>query len=660
MILHETTHPLAISKHLLTPPPKPLPPPPPERGILVGYDGNHPLIIPMKVWQSTHRHLIGRSGLGKSILLYLLAIQELDEHRGMCVIDPHGPLYWMLLADLARRNVNPEDVMLIDPSWERVTTKMSPLPASAALAVDAIMRTAGERDLQSTMLFGKYVTALALAFEEGGYPVGAMRDFCMTDGEGQDFRDRVLSKVRDPHILREWLAFNRMSDRDKRLELSSLQNRLWPFMRDLRVRRSMSFPKGNVDWAEVMDSKKIVLANLSPGRGKPLDTQSRDLVGTLIMLGIREGAFRRKTDHPFSVFCDEFGSFVNDDFADNLDELRKTGVYLTLSHQRMMQIECVSKNVMSSVLTNCQIKLAMGMCSSDAKVMCDEMYTGEIHGEEVKYESSAVAFRPVLTREQVRSVSEGHTTASGEGSANVTGLGSSGGKTFVPDGIIPILDEGWTIHHSSGDSTHSASSETYFSSEAFSHAESVSDVPFYYFEEFNQEANRTYVGLDEQREKRIALLMNQPRQSVAVKLPGEVVKLVRTVTVVEKPSVDLNAYASKVWDACPYTVSNVHPVSVTSVDPPAAPRSVEKEVKPRAADPVRVGLEPGLAPPGQDSSWPDTSEPAADRSPSAPPLGKRPRGRPRKHPLPEPPGSLQSVETPPSDDLAPASDSDLL
>src|SRR5436305_1541054 len=40
----------------------------------------------------SHLYLIGKTGAGKSTLMETLARQDLEQGRGLCVIDPHGDL----------------------------------------------------------------------------------------------------------------------------------------------------------------------------------------------------------------------------------------------------------------------------------------------------------------------------------------------------------------------------------------------------------------------------------------------------------------------------------------------------------------------------------------------------------------------------------------
>ena len=64
----------------------------------------------------SHVYVIGRTGAGKTTLLETLALQDIHNGRGLCVIDPHGDLAERLIANVPewRRNelvyVNAPDI----------------------------------------------------------------------------------------------------------------------------------------------------------------------------------------------------------------------------------------------------------------------------------------------------------------------------------------------------------------------------------------------------------------------------------------------------------------------------------------------------------------------------------------------------------------------
>jgi len=72
-----------------------------------------------------HLYLIGKSGVGKSKLLELLARQDIAYGHGLCFIDPHGDVIEAILDFIPREHV--DDVVWIDPSDVEWPISFNPL-----------------------------------------------------------------------------------------------------------------------------------------------------------------------------------------------------------------------------------------------------------------------------------------------------------------------------------------------------------------------------------------------------------------------------------------------------------------------------------------------------------------------------------------------------
>ena len=58
--------------------------------------------------RASHMHIIGKTGTGKTTLLEVLLRQDIDQNRGVTLIDPHG--------DLALRMKSPRSAAAKSPS----------------------------------------------------------------------------------------------------------------------------------------------------------------------------------------------------------------------------------------------------------------------------------------------------------------------------------------------------------------------------------------------------------------------------------------------------------------------------------------------------------------------------------------------------------------
>jgi hypothetical protein len=104
--------------------------------------------------------------------------------------------------------------------------------------------------------------------------------------------------------------------------------------------------KSSFNFREIMDSKKILLVNLSKGR---LGDINANLIGLIIVGKILMSALSRvdsigKDLPPFYLYIDEFQNITTDSISTILSEARKYKLSLTIAHQFIAQIDEKIKN----------------------------------------------------------------------------------------------------------------------------------------------------------------------------------------------------------------------------------------------------------------------------------------------------------------------------
>src|ERR1044072_9223434 len=99
-----------------------------------GADGRGLFITP-EMRRSTHMHVIGGSGKGKSKFLEWMIGRDIREGNGLCLIDWHGTLYNDVVRHCGFQNVGlPVDfrsVVLLNPSQSDFITGFNPFVAGA-------------------------------------------------------------------------------------------------------------------------------------------------------------------------------------------------------------------------------------------------------------------------------------------------------------------------------------------------------------------------------------------------------------------------------------------------------------------------------------------------------------------------------------------------
>ena len=86
-------------------------------GLLLGDNVFHgqetPIYMPEKD-RMRHLYVIGQTGTGKTAIVKSMAYQDIQEGRGVCIIDPHGDLVDDMLAVVPEKRL--DDVIVFDPS----------------------------------------------------------------------------------------------------------------------------------------------------------------------------------------------------------------------------------------------------------------------------------------------------------------------------------------------------------------------------------------------------------------------------------------------------------------------------------------------------------------------------------------------------------------
>ncbi|MBU1159608.1 DUF87 domain-containing protein, partial [Patescibacteria group bacterium] len=88
----------------------------PERGLLLGkniYRGDEKMVYMNDDDRRRHFYIIGQTGTGKSVLLKNMIVQDIQEGKGVCFIDPHGSDLQDILARIPKERI--DDVIYFNP-----------------------------------------------------------------------------------------------------------------------------------------------------------------------------------------------------------------------------------------------------------------------------------------------------------------------------------------------------------------------------------------------------------------------------------------------------------------------------------------------------------------------------------------------------------------
>lgn len=288
-----------------------------------------------------HVYVMGKTGMGKTNLLENMAIQDIQKGHGLCFVDPHGEVVERLLDRIPNHRVN--DVIYFNPAdldypiafniLESVDQRYKHLVASGLMGVFTKI-WAGVWSARMEYILGN--TILALLDSPGNTMLGIAR--MLVD---KQYRRKIVDHVKDPMVKSFWVnEYANYNDKFRNEAIAPIQNKVGQFLSSAIVRNIVGQTKSTIDLREVMDGKKILLANLSKGR---VGEDNSALMGAMLITKLQLAAMSR-VDVPeeerkdFYLYVDEFQNFATDSFATILSEARKYRLNLIMAHQYIGQL----------------------------------------------------------------------------------------------------------------------------------------------------------------------------------------------------------------------------------------------------------------------------------------------------------------------------------
>ena len=321
-----------------------------------------------------HTYIIGKSGTGKSTLLENMVIADIQAGRGVCFVDPHGESAEKILHFIPESRIN--DVIYFNPAdigfpiafnpLERVNFEMRHLVASGLMSVFKKIWP----DVWSARM--EYIlnnTLLALLEYPNSTLLGIMK--MLSDKE---FRAQIVSNLKDPVVKSFWVdEFAKYTQKLETEAVAAIQNKVGQFVANPLIRNIVGQVHSSFDPRDVMDNKKIFIANLSKGL---TGEDNSNLLGAMMITKIQLAAMSRAGIpsaqlQDFYLYVDEFQNFATESFATILSEARKYRLSLTLAHQ---YIEQIIESVRSAVFGNVGTMIIFRVGASDAEFLEKEFY----------------------------------------------------------------------------------------------------------------------------------------------------------------------------------------------------------------------------------------------------------------------------------------------
>jgi hypothetical protein len=326
-----------------------------------------------------HLYIVGKSGSGKSTVLFNLAMHDIMAGEGIAVIDPHGDLAEAIIDAIPRErthevcyfNVTDTEHPVGFNPLARVPRKRHALAAAGIVA--AFKHLWGESwgpRLEHFLFHG--VAALL----ESPRPTLIDLARVYTD---EDFRSHIVSRITDPVIARFWTGEYASYDKKFQADAASpILNKVGQFTASPILRNILGQVTPKFDLTHAMDHRGIFIANLAKGQ---IGEQASNLLGSLLVSHLQLVAMGRseltpETRVPFFAHIDEFQSFSTDAFASLLSEARKFATHFSLANQYTEQL---SDNVRAAVFGNAGTLMVFRVSAADAEILAPEFHPLPVH-----------------------------------------------------------------------------------------------------------------------------------------------------------------------------------------------------------------------------------------------------------------------------------------
>ncbi len=341
----------------------------PKTGVLLGantYRGQETPIYLDPEDRLRHLYIIGQTGTGKTGLMKSMIMQDIKNGEGCCFIDPHGSDILDILAAVPPERY--QDVIYFDPADLSRPFALNFLeydlsrPEQKTFIVNELLaifhRLYGDVPESMGPAFEQYFRNATLLVMEDPGTGSTILDIARVLSNSE-FRRQKLAKSMNPVVNQFWNEIATKAGGEASLEniVPYITNKFDDFTANDFIRPIVGQQESSFKFREVMDSKKILLINLSKGRlgERNANLLGLIIVGKLFMAALSRADNSRASHSPFYLYIDEFQNVTTDSIPGILSEARKYKLALTMAHQFLNQIEEKTRNAVFGNVGNMAI-----------------------------------------------------------------------------------------------------------------------------------------------------------------------------------------------------------------------------------------------------------------------------------------------------------------
>ncbi|MEK7555628.1 MAG: type IV secretion system DNA-binding domain-containing protein [Patescibacteria group bacterium] len=320
-----------------------------------------------------HMYVIGKTGTGKSVLLANLAIQDIMNGKGICIVDPHGEFVEGVIDKIPKERI--KDVVYYNAADTEYPIGFNvlevPDPKYKHLVASDLMGifTKIWANVWSPRM--EYILnncVLALIDTPGTTLLGIPK--ILVD---KDYRQKIIANIKDPVVKSFWIhEYESWREQFRNEAIVPIQNKVGQFLSTSLIRNVVGQSKSTINIQNLMNEEKILLINVSKGR---IGEDNSALLGAMFITKIQMAAMERvripeAERKDFYLYVDEFQNFVTESFANILSEARKYRLDLIIAHQYIGQLLAKeSTKVRDAIFGNVGTMLSFRVGATDAEFL---------------------------------------------------------------------------------------------------------------------------------------------------------------------------------------------------------------------------------------------------------------------------------------------------